>query len=314
MKGMGGGSDPRRLQALIHAQSRIASSGLDLRALLQAGVVDALELTGAESSRIELLDEAGTVTRGASQGGIVEVGVAPPAGSVTARAAGDRKLVSHADDLTGSAIAAPLLAGDRLLGVLTVEADAPTAFGDEDADTIGILARSLSHHIENARRYEAAVHTSRIDALTSLGNRRAMEETLDAELARHARYGNRLTLILVDLDGFKAVNDTHGHQTGDRVLVQVAQQLSAVRGADSAFRLGGDEFAIILPETGVEEARLVARRLARRIREETFPEGLTASWGVGEAAGPEAERLIADADAELYERKRGENSSEKATG
>jgi diguanylate cyclase (GGDEF)-like protein len=313
MKGMGS-SDPRRLQALIHAQTRIATSGLDLRALIQSSVVDARELTGADSSRLELLDGEGKVSRGAAQGGVVEVGVALEAGSVASRAVGDRKLTTHADDVTGSSIAAPLLAGDKVLGVLTVEASAPTAFKAEDEDTIGVLARSLSAHIENARRYEAAIHTSRIDALTNLGNRRAMEETLDAELARHARYGNRLTLILVDLDGFKAVNDTHGHQTGDRVLVQVAQQLSAVRGADSAFRLGGDEFAIILPETGAEEARLVARRLARRIREETFPEGLTASWGVGEAAGPDAERLIADADAELYERKRGENSNEKATG
>jgi diguanylate cyclase (GGDEF)-like protein len=313
MKGMGS-SDPRRLQALIHAQTRIASSGLDLRALIQSSVTDARELTGADSSRLELLDTEGKVSRGAAQGGVVEVGVTLEAGSVASRACGDRKLISHADDVTGSAIAAPLIAGENVLGVLTVEASAPTAFSAEDEDTIGVLARSLSHHIENARRYEAAIHTSRVDSLTSLGNRRAMEETLEAELARHARYGNRLTVILVDLDGFKAVNDTHGHQTGDRVLVQVAQQLSAVRGADSAFRMGGDEFAIILPETGAEEARLVARRLARRIREETFPEGLTASWGVGEAAGPDADRLIADADAELYERKRGENSSEKATG
>jgi diguanylate cyclase (GGDEF)-like protein len=300
------GSDPRRLQALIHAQTRIATAGLDVRALMQAAVVDAQELTGAVASRLELLGSDDRVQRGAAQGGVVEVGVGLAPNSVNARAVADRRLT--AEDGT---IAAPLIMAERLLGVLSVDGPEFTA---EDEDTIGILARSLSPHLENARRYEEAVRTSRIDSLTGLGNRRALDETLEAELARHQRYGTRLTLTLVDLDGFKAINDTHGHQTGDRVLQQVAEQLSAVRGADSAFRLGGDEFAILLPETGAEEARLVARRLARRIREETYPTELSASWGVAEATDAGADRLIADADAELYERKRAGDSADRATG
>ena len=291
------GSDPRRLQALIHAQTRIAAAGLDVRALMQAAVIDAQELTGAARSRLELLGDDDRVQRGASQGGVVEVGVPLAASSIAARAAGDRRLVAEA-----GTIAAPLVSPERLLGVLTIEG---AGFTDEDEDTISVIVRSLAPHLVNARRYEEALRTSRIDSLTGLGNRRALDETLSAELARHQRYGTRLTLCLVDLDGFKAVNDTHGHQTGDRVLQQVADQLSSVRGADSAFRLGGDEFAIVLPETGGEEARLVARRLARRIREETYPAGMSASWGVAEATEAGAERLIADADSELYERKRG---------
>jgi diguanylate cyclase (GGDEF)-like protein len=269
-------------------------------------VVDAQELTGAVASRLELLGSDDRVQRGAAQGGVVEVGVGLAPNSVNARAVADRRLT--AEDGT---IAAPLIMAERLLGVLSVDGPEFTA---EDEDTIGILARSLSPHLENARRYEEAVRTSRIDSLTGLGNRRALDETLEAELARHQRYGTRLTLTLVDLDGFKAINDTHGHQTGDRVLQQVAEQLSAVRGADSAFRLGGDEFAILLPETGAEEARLVARRLARRIREETYPTELSASWGVAEATDAGADRLIADADAELYERKRAGDSADRATG
>ena len=300
------GSDPRRLQALIHAQTRIASAGLDVRALMQAAVVDSQELTGGLRSRLELLGADDRVYRGAAQGGVVEVGVPLAPGSSGARACGDKRLVAER-----GVIAAPLLAGERLLGVLTVEGD---SFSEEDEDTVSVLTRSLAPHLENARRYEEALRTSRIDSLTGLGNRRALDETLEAELARHQRYGTRLTLCLVDLDGFKAVNDTHGHQTGDRCLQQVADQLSTVRGADSAFRLGGDEFAIVLPETGAEEARLVARRLARRIREETFPTDLTASWGVAEATDAGADRLIADADAELYERKRAGDSADRATG
>ena len=300
------GQDPRRLQALIHAQTRIASAGLDVRALMQAAVVDAQELTGATASRLELLGDDDRVLRGAAQGGVVEVGIPLESGSAGARASADRRLVVEED-----AIAAPLLAGDRLLGVLSVSGK---GFSEEDEDTMGVLARSLAPHLENARRYEDALRTSRIDSLTGLGNRRCLDETLEAELARHQRYGTKLTLVLVDLDGFKAVNDTHGHQTGDRVLQQVGQQLSTVRGADSAFRLGGDEFAILLPETGAEEARLVARRLARRIREETYPTELTASWGLAEATDAGAERLMADADAELYERKRTGDAADRATG
>ena len=300
------GSDPRRLQALIHAQTRIATAGLDVRALMQAAVVDSQELTGGERSRLELLGDDDRVYRGAAQGGVVEVGVPLAPGSVASRATTDRRLTTEP-----GAIAAPLVVGDRLLGVLTVEGE---AFSTEDEDTVSVLARSLAPHLENARRYEEALRTSRIDSLTGLGNRRALDETLEAELARHQRYGTRLTLCLIDLDGFKGVNDTHGHQTGDRCLQQVAEQLSTVRGADSAFRLGGDEFAIVLPETGAEEARLVARRLARRIREETFPTDLTASWGVAEATDAGADRLIADADAELYERKRAGDSADRATG
>ena len=303
------GSDPRRLQALIHAQTRIAAAGLDVRALMQAAVVDAQELTGAARSRLELLGDDDRVQRGASQGGVVEVGVPLAPGSAASRAAGDRKLTSES-----GVIAAPLLSAERLLGILTIEG---AGFTDEDEDTISVIVRSLAPHLENARRYEEAVRTSRIDSLTGLGNRRALDETLEAELARHQRYGTRLTVCLIDLDGFKAVNDTHGHQTGDRVLQQVAEQLKTVRGADSAFRLGGDEFAIVLPETGGEEARLVARRMARRIREETYPTDLTASWGVAEATDAGAERLMADADAELYERKRsgeGADSADRAAG
>jgi diguanylate cyclase (GGDEF)-like protein len=300
------GLDPRRLQALIHAQTRIATAGLDVRALMHSAVVDAQELTGAARSKLELLGHDDRVLRGASQGGVVEVGVPLAAGSAASRAAGDRRLITELGTL-----AAPLLSGERLLGVLTIEG---AGFTDEDEDTVSVLARSLAPHLENARRYEEAVRTSRIDSLTGLGNRRALDETLEAELARHQRYGTRLTVCLIDLDGFKAVNDTHGHQTGDRVLQQVADQLKTARGADSAFRLGGDEFALVLPETGAEEARLVARRMARRIREETYPTDLAASWGVAEATEAGADRLIAEADAELYERKRAGDSADRATG
>ena len=111
-------------------------------------------------------------------------------------------------------------------------------------------------------------------------------------------------MVVVDLDGFKAVNDTHGHAAGDRVLSVVGRRLGEIRGTDTAFRLGGDEFAVLLPETRSDAAELVARRIARQIRDDTFPHEVTATWGIAEATGPDPEELLAAADRELYARKR----------
>lgn len=305
--------DHRRLRALVHAQASMAAAGPDLRALLQAVVVDARELTGAESARVELLGLEGKVSRGAASGGYVEVGLVPSRDSVPGRALSERRIVLDEGGATAAAIAAPLVTDDRALGVLTIESGVGGAFTDDDLDTMSTLSRTLAHHVDCATRFAEAERACRIDSLTGLGNRRALEETLETELARHERYGTQLTLCLVDLDGFKIVNDTHGHQAGDRALVRVASRLSEIRGSDSAFRLGGDEFALVLPETGPEEASLVARRLARRVRDDAFPVELTASWGVAVAQTADADALIAAADAELYARKRGE-TGEQATG
>jgi two-component system cell cycle response regulator len=147
-----------------------------------------------------------------------------------------------------------------------------------------------------------------VDALTGLANRRNLEEALRAELARSARYGDPLAVVLADLDNFKAVNDRYGHAAGDEVLKEFAAALrETVRESDHAGRWGGEEFALILTNTDSDGgARLAERaRAAIEARAVELPNGellrVTASFGVAAFPGErEADRLLAAADAALY--------------
>ncbi len=155
---------------------------------------------------------------------------------------------------------------------------------DEDDETIGTLAAfwrrsdrevsdaELAHleelalragpAIDNARRFREARQLADLDALTNLHNRRYFHETLAREATRAHRYDRRLSLVVFDIDDFKAINDRIGHLSGDEVLASVAERVqSAVRGADIACRVGGDEFAVILPEATIEDAEQLYKRV-----------------------------------------------------
>jgi diguanylate cyclase (GGDEF)-like protein len=150
------------------------------------------------------------------------------------------------------------------------------------------------------------------DSLTGLANRWTFDEELALEWRRAERVGDPLALVLVDIDDFKAINDTYGHQVGDEVLRGVGRVLSAnVRQVDLAARYGGEEFAIIVPETDLEGAVQLAERLRVALEQERInvPDGshiaVTASFGAAVKGGlPRAEQLVAAADATLYEAKR----------
>ena len=151
---------------------------------------------------------------------------------------------------------------------------------------------------------------ARTDPLTSLGNRRAFDEAITREVDRARRYGSRLSLVSIDLDHFKSVNDTHGHATGDAVLAGVASFLRmGIRTTDLAARVGGEELALLLPETSLRDARDVANRLRATIAEHAFmsatgaPLRVTASFGVASADQLDrvtVEALVAAADEAVY--------------
>ncbi|MEA2124612.1 MAG: two-component system, cell cycle response regulator [Solirubrobacteraceae bacterium] len=321
-------TDPRQLAALIHAQETIASAGLEVGDVLVSLAGHARELTGASGAVVELVDPEGMVVQGAADNSSVLVGVRMPDVTASARAVLQRRLVrwDEPNGATGAAgegrgdaksvIAAPLaVEEDEVVGVVTVVQSKAEAFTSDDEHCLRVVARFASHQIVQARRLASAERTSRLDPLTQLGNRRALDEALQRELARHIRYQRTLALVIVDLDGFKAVNDTHGHAAGDRILATVGRRLGEIRGADAAFRLGGDEFAVLLPETRSDAAELVARRISRQIRDDTFPHEVSATWGIAEATGPDPEELLAAADRELYARKRDTRSTNsEATG
>ncbi|HEX3240599.1 MAG TPA: GGDEF domain-containing protein [Solirubrobacterales bacterium] len=161
-----------------------------------------------------------------------------------------------------------------------------------------------------ARRLQASHRAlwelARRDALTGVGNYRSLHERLAEEIARHGRHGRQFALILLDLDGFKAVNELYGHLEGDRLLTEVGGALrDEVRDEDAVFRQGGDEFAVIVEEADAEEATEVAARIRARIvsrgfgNDEARPLSGSTGFAVFPADGTSAEALVGYADTDL---------------
>jgi diguanylate cyclase (GGDEF)-like protein len=147
---------------------------------------------------------------------------------------------------------------------------------------------------------------ARVDGLTGCLNQRAFREVLDAEVERARRFDHPLSLVLVDLDDFKQVNDEVGHLAGDATLASTGEMLrGAVRGIDVVGRIGGDEFALLLIETHLDRAVEAAERVRRWVRTSIAPDSTTVSIGVAQlASGGSATSLLHDADAALYAAKR----------
>jgi diguanylate cyclase (GGDEF)-like protein len=159
-----------------------------------------------------------------------------------------------------------------------------------------------------------AEHTrARVDPLTGVANTRRFTEAATGELARATRYHHPLSLALVDLDNFKAVNDVHGHPAGDRVLAAVAAHLVAtVRATDLVARLGGDEFAVLCPETGAADMRALLARLPTTVG---CGPALAVSFSIGavsydDGVPTSVETMLAGADAAMYDMKAARNPGE----
>ncbi len=170
----------------------------------------------------------------------------------------------------------------------------------------GVLRADREQFRELARREQELART---DLVTGLSNRRAFDEQLQADLARSRRDQRPLSVLMLDLDNFKRVNDAEGHAVGDRALAEVAVALRGVlREGDRVARVGGDEFAAILWGVDARGARSVAERAVRAVRKiaERYPSTeLGASAGVAEDQGGEASALVAAADQALYRAKEG---------
>ena len=173
--------------------------------------------------------------------------------------------------------------------------------------TAAIQAEAMEAHVQSrSRELESQANT---DPLTGLGNLRALQRQLATLLDVHKRYSHPFAVLLMDIDGLKRINDSHGHPAGDRVLMQVAMSLRrSIRSVDTAARIGGDEFCVLLPEQDLKSAAKLAARLATAVEEEVAAPGdppVTISIGVAASPehGDEAEALIDTADRAMYRAK-----------
>jgi diguanylate cyclase (GGDEF)-like protein len=201
---------------------------------------------------------------------------------------------------TGARVLAHAPVGDGVLFLAERRAD--RAFEPEDWTLLDSLISQARVALERVLLFEEVRALSLTDPLTGLANRRQMDVVLKRSFAA-ARRGEPLSVALLDLDGFKAINDERGHLEGDRILCTVADRLrEEVRGADLAVRFGGDEFLLILPGTGV----CGARALSRRIQDALAPLVSLRAGAAEYHPGMKSERdLIASADQDLYAAKRG---------
>jgi len=279
-------SERHRLREAVSRFGDALAATHDTDQLMRAIVETAVEATGASGGMLI-----------AANGQIVEVG-APGTGS---------DVLEH-----------PLRAGETAFGTLFLYG---RNFDEEARLTAASLVGQSVIALDNAKLHRIVERQASVDGLTGLANRRQTEEVLAAEVARAARFEGPLSIVVGDLDDFKAVNDVHGHPVGDTVLREFARVLTnTVREVDTAGRWGGEEFLIVLP--GTDGAGAV--RLAQRVRDylegrtlltpEGVPVRISASFGVAEyGAGLTLDELVAAADVALYEAKRsGKNRVQQA--
>jgi diguanylate cyclase (GGDEF)-like protein len=206
----------------------------------------------------------------------------------------------------GSLCAAPLVFKDQHLGTLVALAHGPDAFLPQDVELLESYAAQAAIALSNASLVQRLERLASEDPLTGLFNHREFHEAVDRELERCRRAQGHFSVVLLDVDGLKRVNDQHGHAEGDELLRDVATAIRSVcRASDLACRIGGDEFAVILPATVSSEAQSVADRLGEELT--ALKHKPTISFGIAEwpKDGPTKDLLLLRADTALYAGKAG---------
>jgi diguanylate cyclase (GGDEF)-like protein len=218
-----------------------------------------------------------------------------------------------------SFISAPVEIHGHIAGLINIIGAEPDFFTPLHAERLMAFASQAAIAIENARLFEQTRQLSITDSLTELYNRRHFFEIAALEFERTHRYNRALSVVMIDIDHFKSINDTHGHTVGDLALCEIVTRIkSSVRTVDIVARYGGEEFVVLMPETGLEEARQVAERIRQIVANRPIEHKdaiifATLSLGVAEMDKntKDLDELIKYADRALYKAKtRGRNCVE----
>jgi diguanylate cyclase (GGDEF)-like protein len=222
-----------------------------------------------------------------------------------------RKFTYIPDAKPSGILAVPMIANESVLGLIYARSSKlDRVLSEANVRFFEVLASTAANALRNAQLFEEVEHRARTDFLTGLPNHRFFQATLTVELGRAQRHNHPLSLLIIDLDFLKEVNDRYGHPSGDMVIRTVAETIrSSCREIDFAARYGGEEFTVILPETPLAGAIQVADRIRERIAAEQFPRigNITASVGVSNypVNALAKEDLIRVADQALYVAKNG---------
>ncbi|MGQ9456547.1 MAG: diguanylate cyclase [Armatimonadota bacterium] len=212
-----------------------------------------------------------------------------------------------------SCMVVPMIYFGKLIGTLNLYDDSPDTFSKNDLATVESIASRAALSIHNALVFQSVRESSMKDPLTGLYNCRYLDTLIEHEINRASRKGGYLSVLQLDLDNFKAVNDTFGHARGDEVLKDVAKLfLNCVRSYDTVVRSGGDEFVAILPDTGTKEAERTARRIQTAVESYSrhkladcpHPFGVSVGTATYPQDAKDAKSLLQAADSNMYINKR----------
>lgn len=204
----------------------------------------------------------------------------------------------------------PIKVHNRVAGVINVAdkiSEGDHRFSQIDLNILSTIVRQASVALENADYYRKLEHLSVTDSLTGIHNHRHFLMALDQEIERVKRYPNSLCLLMLDIDDFKSYNDHFGHLGGDRLLKGIGRILKEnLRTVDIVCRYAGDEFVVILPETDIPAAQIIAEKLRKAVKERAFEQEVTVSIGIAKfSAAIDRRDLVMKADQALYQSKRG---------
>ena len=315
-----------RLRLVVETQRLINAAVLDTDDLMRVVTERARLMTNAEGAAVELADGTDMVYRavsGTAEGSLgTRLSIHNSLSGLCVRlgtsllcedSERDPRVDREACGRIGvrSLVVVPLMRDGTAIGVLKVMSSAPRRFVEDDAELLALMAGFIADALTNASNHGALGHQALHDSLTGLPNRTLLVDRISQALLRAQRHDEGVAVFFLDLDGFKAVNDTLGHDAGDRVLVDLAERMRAIlRSGETLARFGGDEFVLVCEDVSESVVEAVRQRVIGVVGDvDKALGGVGLGVSIGAAWSADARRspddLLADADSAMFHEKRG---------